>query len=192
VTDDFFKRALSPHGRPLLWIVVVVCLTACGHHDQNELQTWMDQARAQTPVTVKKLVPPVQFVPAAYTLAGELDPFDPQKLKSALAKARAAAGANSLQPDLNRRREALEAVPLDGLRFVGYVVKNNKSIALIAAQGGLYNVKVGNYLGTDFGRVVALAERELTLKELVQDGSGEWSERITKLPMQEASKEGKK
>lgn len=191
MTNDFFK-IVRLHGRSLLCAPAVLSLAACGNRDQNELQTWMDQARAQTPVTIKKLVPPVQFLPVAYTLAGELDPFDPQKLKSALAKARAAAGANSLQPDLNRRREVLEAVPLDGIRFVGYVLKNSKPMALIAAQGGLYNVKVGNYLGTDFGRIVALAERELTVKELVQDGSGEWSERITKVPLQEAAKEGKK
>jgi type IV pilus assembly protein PilP len=171
---------------------LAVLLAACASGDQNELQTWMDQERAKTPTTVKKLVPPVPFLPVAYTLAGELDPFDSQKLKAALAKARAAAGAGSLQPDLNRRREALESVPLDSIRMVGYVLRNGRPIALVAAQGGLYNVVMGNYLGSDFGKVVALSERELTLKELVQDGSGEWSERITKLQIQEAAKEGKK
>ena len=52
----------------------------------------------------------------------------------------------------------------------------------------LYQVKVGNYLGQNYGKVTKIAETEVTIREIVQDGVGEWVERIATLQLQEKSK----
>ena len=180
--------ALKPL-RALGLLVVILMLSACGGEQQSELRAWIAQQKTKTPTSVPPLTKPQTFEPAPYALGDQLDPYDIQKLKSALAKARAALGANALQPDLKRRREALEAFPLDSIKMIGFVYKNGKPTALMNAQGGLYQTTVGQYVGSDFGKVTALNEREMVLKELIQDGTGEWTERITKLPLLEATKD---
>jgi type IV pilus assembly protein PilP len=176
------------------WMTIcsVAILSACSGGEQVEIKDWMKTQRAKTPASVSPVIAPVPFVPAPYTQAVGADPFDDLKLKAALAKARAASGVSALQPDLSRKREALESFPLDNLKMIGYVLKQGKPTALISAAGTLFNVVVGNYVGQDFGKVISITEQEVAFKELVQDGAGIWTERTTKLPLIVAAKENKK
>ena len=52
----------------------------------------------------------------------------------------------------------------------------------------LYQVRVGNYLGQNYGRITRISETELGLREIVQDAAGEWIERPATLELQERSK----
>jgi type IV pilus assembly protein PilP len=47
----------------------------------------------------------------------------------------------------------------------------------------VYQVTAGNYLGQNFGVILAINENEIRLKELVQDGSGDWTERTGTLQL---------
>ncbi len=189
---------LSRYVKRLASVVVYVpalfalMLTACGGSDPAEIKDWMKAERARTPISVPPLVAPIAFVAKPYTQAAGSDPFDDLKLKAALAKARAASGVSALQPDLSRKREALEAFPLDNIKMTGFLLKQGKPTALVSVSGTLYNVTVGSYVGQDFGRVTAINEQEISFKELVQDGAGIWTERTTKLPLMVAGKEIKK
>ena len=64
------------------------------------------------------------------------------------------------------------------------MARKNVSFALIQADGALYQVKRGNYLGQNFGVITAIDESEVTLKELVQDSAGDWVEKESKLLLQ--------
>jgi type IV pilus assembly protein PilP len=61
-------------------------------------------------------------------------------------------------------------------------------VALVKVDNLLYQVKLGNYLGLSYGKVVKITEAEVTLREIVQDAVGEWIERIATLQLQEKSK----
>lgn len=180
------------------WAVLLstVLLGACFQNDQTEIKQWMQAQKAKTPATIPPVAVPVNFVSAPYTQFGATDPFDDQKLKNVLAKLRGSTANNTpvstVQPDLSRKREPLESYSLDNVKMTGYILKQGKPSALVSTPNGLFTVVVGNYLGQDFGKIVALNEQELTLKELVQDGSGVWSDRTTKVSLQVAQKEGKK
>jgi len=52
----------------------------------------------------------------------------------------------------------------------------------------LYQVKVGEYLGQNFGKITKITETEVTLREIVQDAAGEWIERPTTLQLQEGGR----
>ncbi len=183
----------AKHGLQLSAILaLLIALSACGGSDQVEAKDWMKDQKAKTPTSVSPIIAPIAFVPAPYTQTGASDPFDDLKLKAALAKARAASGVSALQPDLTRRREALESFPIDSIKMIGFVAKQGKPTALLSASGTLYNVAVGNYVGQDFGKVTSINEQEISFKELVQDGAGIWTERTTKLPLIVAAKEIKK
>ena len=45
----------------------------------------------------------------------------------------------------------------------------------------IYQVRAGNYLGQNFGVVLAVTNTDIKLKELVQDGAGDWAERSSTL-----------
>jgi type IV pilus assembly protein PilP len=90
--------------------------------------------------------------------------------------------------ELNRRREPLEAFPLDAMALTGSVLRQGRPVALISVDKLLYQVKLGDYMGQNYGRVVKIEESRIELREIVQDASGEWVERITALQMQEKAR----
>ena len=175
----------------LLSLVAAVALSACGASNQEELQQWMAQERAQTKPNVQPIPAPKQFVPQDYTEEAAVDPFSSQKLTQALkrdAQKPDSASAALLAPELNRRKEPLESYPLDAMTMVGSLVKQGQPVALIKVENLLYQVRPGNYLGQNYGRITKVSETEVTLRELVQDAGGEWVERTATLELQEKGK----
>lgn len=162
-------------------------LAGCGNESEQEIRQWMDETKKSTKVFVPKLTEPKKFVPFVYGGANEVDPYNPSKLLVALAKLKSLS-SNSLKPDLERRREPLEAFPLDTLRMVGTLQKPGLNYALVQVDKTVYQVKVGNYVGQNLGMVTNVSENEVDIKETVQDASGEWVERQAKLGLQESKK----
>jgi len=93
-----------------------------------------------------------------------------------------------IAPELTRRKEALEAFPLDAMTMVGSLNRNGQPVALISVDKLLYQVRVGNYLGLNYGRITRIGETDVTLREIVQDAAGEWIERVATLQLQEKTK----
>ena len=176
--------------RLTLCCALVCLLVGCSASDESDLQSWMNEQRAQTKPKVAPLAEPKKFVPQDYNEEGVTDPFNILKLTQALRKesAQAAANAALVAPELTRRKEALEAYPLDSMTMVGSLIKVGMPVALVKVDNLLYQVKAGNYLGQNYGRVTKVTETELTIREIVQDAAGEWVERPATLQLQERSK----
>ena len=174
----------------LLGLWASLALQACDSPDGNELQAWMNEQRAQTKPGVKAIDQPKKFTPQSYGKDLAIDPFNSQKLTQAFkAESRQATpNTNLINPELTRRKEALESFPLDSMTMVGSVAKAQQPMAIIKVDNLLYQVKVGNYLGQNYGRVMLVNETQVTLREVVQDGAGEWTERSATLQLQERSK----
>ncbi|WP_077033738.1 pilus assembly protein PilP [Pelomonas sp. KK5] len=152
--------------------------------DLDELRQWMEEQRHAAHATIKPLLPPKKFLPQPYEAAGGVDPFSVQKLSVAV-KQEAAQPNSLLTAEMNRRREPLEAYPLDSMGMVGSLTRDNKRYALLRVDNLLYQVKVGDYLGQNFGRIMKISETDVTLREVVQDAAGEWIERTSTLQLQE-------
>jgi type IV pilus assembly protein PilP len=75
--------------------------------------------------------------------------------------------------------------------MVGTLERGPNTQALVKADNGLFRVKVGGYLGQNFGLVTKITGGEVVLKELVQDGTGDWAERVSSLQLQEAESKRK-
>lgn len=161
-------------------------LAGCGDSGIQDVSQWMTEIKQQTKVSIKPLSEPKKFSPFSYDAKGREDPYSPNKLAVALAKSKKNAG--SIQPDLDRRREALEGYPLDTLSMVGTLAKPGLTYALLQADKSVFQVKVGNYIGQNLGMVTKITETEVEIKEIVQDASGEWVEREAKLELQETQK----
>ena len=89
-----------------------------------------------------------------------------------------------LSAELNRRKEPLEAYPLDSMTMVGSVSRGVPT-ALLRVDNLLYQVKVGDHLGQNYGRISHIDETEVKLREIVQDAAGEWIEREAALQLQD-------
>ncbi|QKV54292.1 pilus assembly protein PilP [Comamonas antarctica] len=165
-------------------------LVGCSNPEHEELQQWMAQQRAQARPRITPIAEPKQFQPQTYTADGGVDPFDPGKLTQALRRDSAQQGARSgiIQSELNRRKEPLEAMPLDAMAMVGSLQKQGQPTALIKVDQLLYQVRVGNYLGQNYGKVLRITENSVQLREIIQDVTGEWIERNTELVLQETQK----
>jgi type IV pilus assembly protein PilP len=158
-------------------------LAGCGA-DLNELQQWMEQQRREVKPNVPPLQPPRKFDPQPYVAADTVEPFSTQKLAVAF-KRDERAPSSLLAGELKRRKEPLEAYPLDNMTMVGSVNKAGRPFALLRVDGLLYQVKVGDYMGQNYGRVLRVSETELVLREVVQDAAGEWIERNSTLQLLE-------
>lgn len=170
-------------------VIFLPLLVSCSDTGQTELQRWMIEQRSQVRPSVLPVSESKKFTPQAYMEANSLDPFSIQKLTQALRRESDHAAHSALiTPELSRRKEALEAFPLDTMVMVGSLNRSNQPVALVQAEKLLYQVKLGDRLGLNYGRVTRITETNLTLREIVQDISGDWIERMATLQLQEKSK----
>jgi type IV pilus assembly protein PilP len=164
-------------------IAYTVCLSlalvACSGEEFPDLRDFVANSGAGMR---GKVAPPPEikpYEPFAYDNATALpDPFKPRKsaLKSGIV------GLN--QPDFSRPKEELEDFPIDTMKMVGYLFRNNSAYAIVrAADGKLRRVKVGNYIGQNFGKITLITETEIKIKEMVQDSGGDWAQRESSLQL---------
>jgi type IV pilus assembly protein PilP len=167
-----------------------VLLAGCGASGQQEIQDWMTQQRAQTKPKVQPLPEPKTYTPQAYTETASVDPFSVQKLAQALRRdaSRPTASSALVAPEMARRKEPLESFPLDAMTMVGSMVKAGRPVALVRVDNLIYQVRPGNYLGQNYGKITKVTETEVALREIVQDAAGEWIERPATLQLQERAK----
>lgn len=163
-----------------------VLLAGCGA-EESELRAWMEEIRRTTQPVRETIAEPKSFEPFRYDAVGQIDPFSAIKMSVALDKL-VERDRSSLAPDLNRRREPLENYPLDAIKMVGHLANGKQSYALLQVDNLVFQARVGNYAGQNFGVITKVNEAEIKLKELVQDAAGDWKERETSLQIQEGTR----
>jgi type IV pilus assembly protein PilP len=171
-------------------MLVLSGMAGCGSSDQQELQQWMAEQRNATKPKVEPLPEPTKFSPQTYSQEGSIEPFSNQKLAQALKRDSSQTTANAalITPELSRRKEPLETVPLDAVVMVGSLIKAGQPVALVRVDNLIYQLRAGNHVGQNYGRVTRVTETSLGLREIVQDAAGEWIERPATLQLLEGSK----
>ena len=179
---------IRPTRARLFAVMTLVAIAAAGcGGEQEELTQWMEQQRREVKPSVEPLSPPKKFTPQPYAALGGVEPFSNQKLTVAL-KQEARQPNSLLAAEINRRKEPLEAYPLDSMSMVGSVVKAGRPYALLRVDTLLYQVKPGDYLGQNYGKITKISETDVALREIVQDAAGEWIERTSALQLQEKAR----
>lgn len=172
-----------------LFALVGLGLAGCmpAHED---LRQWMAEQRRQMVPKVTPVEAPSRYIPLHYSQAAAADPFGPERLTQALRRDSGpiSAGDALIAPELIRRREPLEAYPLDAMTLVGSMERGGQRVALVRVNELLYQVRAGNYLGQNYGRVTAITEGEVALREIVQDAASDWVERKAVLQLQEKTR----
>ena len=158
--------------------VLCLMLGACTS-DTREVEAWVAEVKARPAPPLEPLPVMKQFETFEYNPAGLRDPF-------AVPVPDRDSAAGGLRPDPNRRKEALEVFPLDGLNMVGTIGAGANLIGLVLAPDRVtYRVRPGMYMGQNDGRITAVYEDRIEMVELVPDGAGGWLERPAKIALED-------
>ena len=164
-------------------IVLGLLLAACSGEEFGDLKAELKDKTKDLRGKIDPLPVVKPYEPVPYKAFDQADPFSSAKIELVTKSASSAGGG--LKPDFNRPKEPLEAYPLESLKMVGVLQQRKASFALVKADVGLYRVKVGNYMGQNFGLITTITESQIQLRELIQDAAGDWTERQSTLQLQE-------
>jgi type IV pilus assembly protein PilP len=168
----------------LLLPVALVVLGGCSS-EIDELKQFVRESDKGLQRKIEPLPAVKPFEPFAYEGFDLPDPFKPRKLAPGDKKE-----SDLMREQINRRKEPLEAFPLEQLKMVGTLSQGTDTYALVRADKTLYRVKRGNYMGQNFGLITDVTDSEIKLKEIVQDSAGDWAERQSSLPLLEEAGKG--
>lgn len=172
--------------------LVSLLLAGCGSGELQDLRDFVRDSgkdmrgKIPPPPEVKPYEPFVYHNEIVYnkeTKKIEEDALpDPFKLRKPDLRSGSRPGSN--QPDMDRPKEPLEEFPLEGLKMIGYLYQKKVGHAVIRDPNNKnHRVKAGNYIGMNFGLIKEVTETEIILKEMVQDSTGDWSERMSSLKL---------
>lgn len=181
------RRISGVGASAILLTIASMSIQGCGNAEQEELSLWMQKERNSIKPDVKPIPEPSKFEPYAYAGERLVEPFSNEKLASILRGGQALPSGKSalIDAEMNRRKQPLEAFPLDTMSMVGSLNRAGQLVALVKVDQLLYQVLPGSYLGQNYGRVLKISENEINLREIVQDAAGEWIERPAALQLQE-------
>lgn len=177
----------------LLAAFCAAMLAACSTGDHEDLRQWMVENTKDLKGGVPKLPEVKPYEPVPYQVEGQLDPFKPEKIEPDSKSKLGSGKGGAFQPDFEARElrnSLLEKYPIESMKMIGILNVNRTPMAVIQVEDNVKQVKLGDYIGLDFGMVTKISDNEVKLRELIQDSAGDWSERESSLYLQ--NKEGSK
>lgn len=163
----------------VLLIPIAVLLIGC-KADTTDLQQFVEKVQTATPPPIEPYPEFKPIPPFLYEAQNERSPFVRPKNQDLALQDKST--ENCLQPNVGRVKEALEAYGTDALTVQGFFTSQGRNWALIVANdGSLHRVTVGNYLGLFFGRITRITQNAIFYTEQLPDGAGCWQEKRSKL-----------
>lgn len=142
----------------LLIIVATLAVSACGA-PRDSVREFVANAGAGQHGTIPALPESPQYAHASYEGFDLRDPF-------------AAPPKPEVTQPREPRRDPLERYSLETLRMVGTLQKGGSMIAVVRGPDGLlHQVRTGNRMGQNLGRITAITEATITLVEPVLEST---------------------
>ena len=168
----------------IVWLVLslsMAILSGCSSQQYGDLDQYVEDVKNKTKGRIDPLPEVKTYESQPYSAMDLRDPFTPYAEEPSEELAQP-----GVQPNMQRKREALEAFPLDSLSFVGHLEKDGTLWGLVQApDSSIYRVSVGNHLGKNYGEIITITESNMLLKEIIPNGSGGWVEREASLALTE-------
>jgi type IV pilus assembly protein PilP len=190
----FSSHHLAQFVSARVWLgpALVLLLSGCIDKDKRDLEIFVNEIKAQKTVHIGELPEfPTDRI-YIYPTGNRPDPFQ-SFITAASTTPREVSGEEvsqrkkpCIRPDIHRNKEALEQFPLDALSMVGTLTPAGETIyGLIVDQAGLiYRVELGNYMGQNHGRIIAIEDDRIELMEMINDGTGCFIDREASVQVQ--------
>ena len=163
-----------------------VFLSACVEQDKRDLESYVEEILSRKAPGIPDIptFPPYQLY--SYSSSDAKDPFKPFFEKPGTDLDTAGEQTGCQGPDSDRLREELEAYPLDSLRMVGTIEREEQLYGVIlSTEGAIHRVSIDNFLGRNHGRIINIREEAIEILEIVPDGQGCWQERESEIALVE-------
>jgi type IV pilus assembly protein PilP len=158
--------------RTIIVVLLILLLSACADN-KSDLYAYIHKVKTRPsrpvePIPQFSALPKFQFPEHD----NRRSPFKPVDLKKRVGE---------FEPDQKRVKQALEAYPLDALKFVGTLKQQNQTWALILKPDKqIVRIRVGDYIGPDYGKVLFITGDTIKIEETIKN-SGVWEKRMTTL-----------
>lgn len=171
------KRIINRNDNfAILCVIVLLLLSGCGGDENADLEQYVDQIKARPGLPIEPLPQPKVVPKFVYKRDKRPSPFFPVEKKEEGA-------GEALSPDMNRAKQPLEAYPMDSLALVGKVNIDGIIWALIeSADGHVHRICSGQYMGKNYGKVVKISQKEITVEETVRIAN-RWRKRMVTLKL---------
>lgn len=179
-------RLINRTQYPILGALLLsLLLSGCSSGERRaELESYVKRIKSRT---IKEIEPLPEIKPYeifTYSSANLHSPFVPIMMQEVAKKV---VVENGIQPDMNRRKEALESFPLDSLRMVGTLEKSTKKWVLVVdPTGTVFRITKGNYIGQNHGHIDSISDERVMITEIIPDPSGGWRERKASISLVDA------
>lgn len=165
----------------LLAATVMSVITGCTSDDNADLRAYIKEVKSRPAARIEPIPEFKTYEVFAYSAGKYRDPFLQFDNDAEMVSTVEGGG---VAPDKNRSKEALEEYPLDTLKYVGSLERGGENWAIVTSPDKIvHRVKAGNYIGTNYGKIVSIEEDKLNIVELVADGMGGWIEREAALSL---------
>lgn len=159
-----------------------VLLVGCAGGDFSDLNAFMDEVRAKPKGSIEPLPQFTPYEAFAYSAVNMRSPFQPPVKFEVVQRQK---GEKEVKPDEARVKQFLEGFNIETFTMVGTLGDQRGLFALVSGAGSVHRVMVGDYLGRNHGRIVAIDAGKIEVLEIVPDGEGGWLERPRQLPLRD-------
>lgn len=171
--------------RLLCMSLALISLAGCDNGNPfGDLQGYMDEVRLRPTGVIEPLPKFRAYEAFTYSAASLRSPFQPPIKVSLVSRQK---GSQQVKPDETRVKQFLEGFNIEQFEMVGTMANASGTFALMRGGGGVYRMKVGDYLGRNHGRIVSISDSQVDVVEIVPDGEGAWLERPRSISLKERS-----
>lgn len=165
-------------------VILSLTLLGCSGGVDEELRSYTEGVLKRKAKPLPPPDPPEPYLVYNYSGQG-VDPFEPffkEPAKTDLPDD----DDSEFAPIAGRIKEELETHPLDSLRMVGTLEQGSDHWGIILSRDGtVYRIQVGNYMGQNYGKIIAILEDRVELEERSRDSRGKWQIRDASLALAE-------
>lgn len=158
-------------------LTVALVLAGCEEQSFSDLEQYIAEVKLRPKGMIKPLPEPKQPEPFTFKPEDLRDPFKPIKASDGPGQINPQESKGGIKPDLNRRKEELEAFPMESLKMIGTINAKSELWGLVkSSDNTVYRVKIGNYMGQNYGKIIRISPDRIELMEIVPDQPGTWRE----------------
>ncbi|MDB6096110.1 MAG: type pilus assembly protein PilP [Francisellaceae bacterium] len=173
---------INKHDYKSLLLIGLSVLAGCSNTPSSDTENFVKELKQTKAGQIEPLPIIHQYQPYTYHAQNSRNPFEKAQERDANKNNDNLPYGKGPHPDRHRKKEPLEAFPLDSFKMVGSLERGGINWALIVDKNGIiYRMGVGNYIGQNDGKIISITADSMNIKELVSDGQGSYRERATQL-----------